>query len=151
MDSMTTVISVLVVVAAVGSGLVGGLFVAFSVAVMPALRRLPPAHGVAVMRMVNRVILNPLFLLLFVGTAVVCAAVVVLDPGNVRHVVGAALYVVGTFVATMAVNVPLNNALDTADPEDAQAWERFHPRWTAWNQVRALAATVATVLLTIPA
>jgi uncharacterized membrane protein len=150
MDSMTTVISVLVVVAAVGSGLVGGLFVAFSVAVMPALRRLPPAHGVAVMRMVNRVILNPLFLLLFVGTAVVCAAVVVLDPGNVRHVVGAALYVVGTFVATMAVNVPLNNALDTAGPEDAQAWERFHSRWTAWNHVRALAATAAAVALTVP-
>lgn len=39
--------------AAVGSGLMAGVFAAFSTAVMPALRRLPAAEGMSAMQAVN--------------------------------------------------------------------------------------------------
>ncbi len=126
---------------AVGAGLMGGVFVAFSVAVMPALRRRPAAEAVAVMQEVNRVIVSPLFLLVFLGTGVAGVVAAVFD---VRAVPGAALYVVGALGVTMAVNVPLNNRLDA---EGEQIWERYIARWTAWNHVRALAATGSAVLL----
>ena len=127
--------------AAVGAGLMGGVFVAFSLAVMPALRRRPAAEAVAAMQEVNRVIVGPLFLLLFLGTGATAVVAGVLD---VRDAPGAALYVVGALGVTMAVNVPLNNRLDA---EGEQVWARYLARWTAWNHVRALAATGASVLL----
>ena len=55
--------------AALGCGLMGGLFFAFSVAVMKALGRLPPAEGIAAMQSINVAILNPVFLTVFFGTA----------------------------------------------------------------------------------
>lgn len=140
--------------AAVGCGLVAGLFLAFSVAIMPALWRLPAATGAQVMQTVNVVIVNPPFLLLFAGTAVACIGVAVTSlvtaGGDVARVGGAALYVLGTFGVTAVVNVPLNNALATLDPADADgaaSWRRYRSRWTAWNHVRALAAAAAAVLL----
>lgn len=62
---MTGVLSAVV---ALGSGLLGGLYLAFSVAVLPALRRRPAAEAEAVMRAVNGAILNPVFGVLFGGT-----------------------------------------------------------------------------------
>ena len=64
-----SILSLLTVVGAVGSGLVGGLLFAFSTAVMPALSRQSEACGISAMQAVNVVILNPLFLILFLGTA----------------------------------------------------------------------------------
>jgi uncharacterized membrane protein len=128
---------------AVGAGLVAGVFVAFSVAVMPALRRGSAEVGTAVMQEVNRVIVNPPFLLLFLGTGAAGVVAAVLD---VRDVPGAALYLVGAVGVTMALNVPLNNRLDA---EGARVWERYLARWTAWNHVRALAATGAAVWLAL--
>ena len=135
----------LLLVALIGSGLMGGVFVAFSVAVMPALARRPAAEAVAMMQAVNRVIVGPAFLLLFLGTGVVAAAAAVLDTGAV---VGAALYLAGALGVTMVVNVPLNNALE-ADGE--ATWARYQRRWTAWNHLRALASTGAAVALSVVA
>lgn len=132
-------------VATVGAGLVAGVYAAFSVAVMPALRRRPAAEGVAVMQEVNRVIVNPVFLLLFLGTGVVAVVAAVLD---VRAVTGAVLYVVGSIGLTAVANIPLNNALDA---EGQPVWARYLARWTAWNHVRALATTAATAALAVAA
>jgi hypothetical protein len=69
---------VLVLLAALGSGLMAGLFFVFSVAIMTALARLMPHEGVAAMQHINAVILNPLFALAFFGTAAVCLAVLIM-------------------------------------------------------------------------
>lgn len=66
---MDRVFSSLTLFAAIGSGLMAGIFFAFSVFVMTALNRLPPAQGIAAMQFINVTILNPLFLLTFMGTA----------------------------------------------------------------------------------
>jgi uncharacterized membrane protein len=49
----------LTLITAVGCGLNAGVFFAFSAFVMPALKRLPPAHGIAAMQSINRLAVTP--------------------------------------------------------------------------------------------
>ena len=69
-------LEVLTFAAAIGSGVVGGIFFAFSTFVMAALRRLPAEQGIAAMNAINVTVLNPLFFLAFFGTGAVCLALV---------------------------------------------------------------------------
>ncbi|MBN2622640.1 MAG: DUF1772 domain-containing protein [Acidimicrobiales bacterium] len=145
----------LTVIATVGCGLIGGLLFAFSVAVMPALARRPAAEGMAAMQAVNRVILNPVFLLIFVGTTAICAFLAVTAPfaevgGAGWRGAGALAYLVGAFVVTGAANVPLNDRLEAADAhseEGERLWRHYLRRWTAWNHLRVVASVVATAAL----
>jgi len=154
---IATVLPVVALLGVVGSGLMAGLFFAFSTAVMPALRRLRPAAGTEAMQQVNRVIQNPLFLLVFMGTGLLCLLLVIGapisgGPGTVWIVVGGLLYLVGSVVLTFAVNVPMNNRLDAVNPltdDGAATWAGYLSRWTAWNHVRAIACTAAAAALTI--
>jgi hypothetical protein len=52
-------------VAALGCGLMAGLFFAFSVSVMKAFARLPSAEGIGAMQSINVAIINPVFLAVF--------------------------------------------------------------------------------------
>ena len=54
---------VLIFAAAIGSGLVAGIFFAFSSFVMAALGRLPSDHGIAAMNAINVTVINPMFFL----------------------------------------------------------------------------------------
>ncbi len=63
--------------AALGCGLMAGLFFAFSVSVMRALARLPAAEGIVAMQAINVAILNPVFLMAFFGTAAACVLVLI--------------------------------------------------------------------------
>jgi uncharacterized membrane protein len=142
----------LTLVAALGSGLIAGVFFAFSTFVMKALARLPAPAGIAAMQSINVVVINPLFLGVFLGTAAVSVAAVVAalmrrdKPGAGYLLAGGALYFVGTFLVTVLLNVPLNNSLATVAPDGPDApgrWAAYVSRWTAWNHVRTAAALAA--------
>jgi uncharacterized membrane protein len=126
-------------IAAAATGLMAGLFFAFSVAVMPGLADLPAEQARAAMRRINVRIQNPVFLLVFLGTAVLCGIEVFQG-----RIVGGLAYVVGSFLLTMFVNVPMNNRLERTD--DAY-WPEYLRTWTIWNHVRALACLAAMVTL----
>jgi uncharacterized membrane protein len=53
----------LTLVAALGCGLMAGVFFAFSAFVMKALARLPLAQGIAAMQSINVAVINPIDLL----------------------------------------------------------------------------------------
>lgn len=138
--------------AAVGSGLMGGLFFAFSNFVMKALARLPAANGIAAMQSINVVVLNPLFLSLFVGTGLASAFLFVYalmhrtSEAAGWWIAGAVLYIVGNFIVTAACNVPRNEALDKVNPADASApavWVKYVDEWTRWNHVRTVTGLAA--------
>jgi uncharacterized membrane protein len=140
--------------AAVGSGLIAGLFGVFSVFMMRALDRLPAAHAVAAMQSVNRTIITPLFLLTFVGTGVVSAVLGVValfrldQPEGWWLLAGSLLYLLGSIVLTGAYHIPRNDKLDTFDPTTAEAaryWATFVREWTMGNHARALTALAATI------
>ncbi len=150
-DSVSTVGSALTTLtgtAAIGSALLGGLYLAFSVAILPALNRRPAGEATAFMQEANRVIQNPVFLLVFVGTAIACALVAgsaIVEPDGARglRAAGGLVGLVG-FVSTAAVNIPLNNGLDR---EGVSAWETFAQDWVPANHLRAATSVLAAVLL----
>jgi len=149
-------LDVLALAGALGCGLMAGFFLAFSICVMKSLARLPPAQGIAAMQAINGVVINPLFLGTFFGTAVLCIVLTIgsfaraSDAAAWLTLAGSALYLVGTVGVTMRFNVPRNNALAAAaphSPEGARVWADYIASWTAWNHLRTAAATAATVLL----
>jgi uncharacterized membrane protein len=152
-------LSLLTWCSALGSGLIAGVFYAFSSFVMPALRQLPAAQGIAAMQAINRTALTPPFLLVFIGTALSCLVLAVVSlfwgvaDGRTRlRWAGCAVYLVGTVVVTGICNVPRNDALarlDALSPSAVASWQLYLSEWTAYNHVRALAALAALVLLVL--
>jgi len=63
--------------AALGCGLVAGVFFAFSTFVMKALSRLSPGEGIAAMQSINVVVLNSWFMVAFFGTAAACVLTII--------------------------------------------------------------------------
>jgi uncharacterized membrane protein len=142
----------LTLIAALGCGLIAGVFFAFSSFVMKALARLAPAEGITAMQSINVVVLNPWFLGVSIGTAGVCAAAIVAavfrwdDPVAGYRLAGGALYLVGTIAVTRLFNIPRNEMLAAVRPTDSDAaerWTRYVSGWTAWNHVRTAAALAA--------
>jgi uncharacterized membrane protein len=146
----------LAIAAIVGSGLVSGLLFAFSAVVMRALQELPPEAGMSTMQRVNVLIINPLFLLAFMGTSALCLAIAVVgvrgasSQGALWLLAGASAYLLGPLGVTMAFNVPLNNRLASVAPNQASAeWPRYVAAWLRWNHVRTLLGALATGLLSV--
>ncbi len=142
---------------ALGCGLVAGVFFAFSSFVMPALKRLPAAEGIAAMQSINVLAVTPAFMTALFGTAAACLGLavwaVVFAGWAPLVLVGCALYLVGTIGVTIAFNVPLNNKLAQLHPRDGEAagyWSEYVARWTAWNHLRTATALVAAAILTAP-
>ncbi|MFE9746012.1 DUF1772 domain-containing protein [Saccharothrix saharensis] len=135
------------IIAALGCGMMAGVFFAFSAMVMPGLRRAEPEVGVAAMRAINLAVVNPAFIGLFVGTAVV--GVVAAFEGDPWAWAGAALYVLGGIVLTGAFHIPRNNELERLGT--TEYWARYLRQWVPANHVRALLSLAAAAAFTLAA
>ncbi len=145
-------ITVMTMVAVVGSGMVAGVFFAFSSFIMAALGRLPPSAGIAAMQNFNVTVINPLFMTVLFGTALLC---LILDfaiwrNGTIQQssllYLASALYIGGAIVITVGFNVPLNDALagvSTDGEAGAKLWARYLVDWTFWNSVRGIACAAS--------
>jgi uncharacterized membrane protein len=148
----------LALLAALGCGLIAGVFFAFSTFVMKALGKLPAASGIAAMQSINVAVINPWFLGPFVGTAGASLVLVVAslrhwaDPRAAYWLAGGLLYLVGTFLVTGLFNVPRNDALAVVAPDRPEApavWTSYLASWTAWNHLRTIAALAAAAAFTL--
>ena len=149
---MSLLTTVTVIVALLGSALIAGVFFAFSSFIMKALARVPSTEGIAAMQSINKVVLNPTFLGVFLGTALLSGLVIAFaieawgTPYAPYLLTGGLLYLVGTFLVTGLGNVPLNErlaAVSASDPEATSVWEHYLDRWTRLNTIRATAAVAA--------
>lgn len=147
-----------VLIAAVGAFIIGGVFYGFSTFIMQALARIPVPEGIRAMQAINVTVMTPLFLGIFIGTALllfglgIVAALNPGQPGALYVIAGAALYVLGCFAVTMVCNVPLNNAIAAADPastDGAAIWARYLRDWVFWNHVRTAASLIGAVVLVL--
>jgi uncharacterized membrane protein len=149
---------VLTLCSALGSGLMAGVFFAFSTFVMKALSRLPAAQGIAAMQSVNVVAVTPAFMTALFGTAAACGVLVVYSlsqwhkRGSGYLLAGCLSYLLGAILVTALFNVPLNERLAVTAPTAAESaifWTHYLNKWTAWNHVRTGGALVATALLIV--
>jgi len=63
------IIDFLLIFSLIGSGLIAGIFFAFSNFIMEAFGVLTISNGIATMQEINRKVVNPFFFLFFMGTA----------------------------------------------------------------------------------
>jgi uncharacterized membrane protein len=155
---MATVIELFRAAVLVGSvlavGLMSGAFFVYAVAVMPGLGRAGDRTFVAGFQAMDRAILNPLFLSVFLGGLVLpgLAAALHLSAGE-RPVLpwalaGTVLYLM-VFVITIRVHVPLNDEIKAAGDPDriadlAAVRRRLEPTWVRWNLLRTVLSVAAT-------
>jgi uncharacterized membrane protein len=135
--------------AVLGTGMVAGVFLAFSTFIMAALSRVPSANGISAMQMINITVINPIFMFVLFGSATLSLGLAYLafrqglTERNMMLIVGSALYLVGSITVTMLANVPLNDALAAIDPKNSDSevfWASYLQNWTFWNHVRGLAS-----------
>ena len=143
---------------ALSSALMAGTYLAFSMVIMRALARLPEPAGMAAMNQINETILKTAFMPLFFGSTALALGMITAgllhlgDDQAMRYIAAGSVYVVGMFVVTAAANVPLNNALASADGSDRaeEVWQRYLVQWTRWNSLRTIACLVTlSVCLTL--
>lgn len=142
--------------ATVGTGLVVGLFAGWAVSAVPGLAETDDRTYVDAMRAINRAILNPWFLIPFVGTLVALAgasiASLLSDDQSTAVLLLAAtgVYGIGVFGVTVVGNVPLNDRLAEAPLDDATSYasaRRAYERpWNRLHMIRSVLGVVAFAL-----
>ena len=137
------------------TGLVAGVYAIYANAFMPGLAKTDDKTFVGAFTAVDRAIVNPLFLGLgFLGAALltVLAGLLSLKEKALPWIAVAFVLYLVTVILTIAVNVPLNDALKAAgDPatiDVAAARAAFdEAKWVTFNLVRTLLALVSFGIL----
>jgi hypothetical protein len=117
-------------VSALGSGLVEGIFFAFSGFIMKALARVPPAPGIAVMQSINLTVLNIWFFAVFFGTGACCLVLGISSlfrlekPGAGYLLAGSLLYLIGTIIVTIAMQRAAERCARRSRPIECRRWSR---------------------------
>ena len=148
---MTRLWDVLAAATTVGSGLLAGVFFAFSAFVMSGLRRLPDPGATAAMRSINVTAQRPPLMIALFGVSALCAVMIVRAlatwsrPGAVWLTAGAVLTIAGAFVVTAAINVPLNNRLDAG----TITWSQFLAGWEPANHARTILCALGCAALLV--
>ncbi|MEU7139124.1 anthrone oxygenase family protein [Nocardia sp. NPDC046473] len=145
------------VAATLATGLIAGLFYGYANSVMPALNQTDDRTMIDVMQKINVVIINPVFMIGFIGTVGFSILAAALHLGKDQRTtliwigVGLAINIIA-FAVTSGLNVPLNDQLAAAgDPSQigdlAAVRADFESTWVRWNIVRAVLHTLAFLVL----
>ena len=135
---------------------IGGVFLAFSDFIMRSFDLVKNQAGIETMQVLNVEIMRSVFMVLFMGLAILSLVIVIYAAvtlgGTPRLLlIGAGLcYLVGVFAVTAAGNVPLNNQLAALAPETSRAFtfwkEAYMTRWVTLNSLRTAACFLASGL-----
>ena len=147
--------AVTLMAATLSTGLAAGAFVLYWHTIMPGLAKTDDRTFVGAFQALDRAIINPWFMAGgFLGALVfmLLAGIAHLGQDTLPWIAAAFVLYLVTFVLTLAINVPLNDALkaagDPASIDVAAARAAFdEARWARVNRVRVLLSTVAFGLL----
>ncbi|MFQ6026338.1 MAG: DUF1772 domain-containing protein [Dehalococcoidia bacterium] len=143
--------------------LVAGLLFIFATVVMPGIGSLNDREFIRAFQVIDRVIQNnqPIFMLVWIGSVVALLPAFGLGIWQLEGVerlliiIAALFYLLGVQLPTIAINVPLNNKLQTLDVDSTseatskEARRDFEPRWNRSNSIRTAFASLTSVLLMI--
>lgn len=129
------------------AGAIAGFFYAYTSSVMRGLDAVAPEHAIVAMQGINATVRNMVFAPAFFGApiAAVLAGTALLATGRrgagLAMLAAATSYLLGAFLPTFAINVPMNEALASATvPDDvaeaAKLWRTYSLDWTWWNTLR---------------
>jgi uncharacterized membrane protein len=139
------------------TGLSAGLFFAWQVSVIPGTKRVQDSVYIETMQKINRAIINPPFMVIFLGSLIVQIINIVLHWNTsvtLWLILGATiLYGIGTVIVTGSGNVPLNDKLDALSLKDlteiqmASERQQYEAKWNRLHTVRTVFAVLSFMLL----
>ncbi|NVK54206.1 MAG: DUF1772 domain-containing protein [Alteromonadaceae bacterium] len=136
----------LMTLAVITVGLMAGVYVAFSVIVMPALKQVDAENGATVMQIINRDIVSSVFMFLFWLSSLLSLFLLVVSQQWIVKG-GCALYLVGMLGVTAVFNVPLNKQLEAVTPHTKlMVWRRYLTRWCWWNHCRTVTSAITLIV-----
>jgi uncharacterized membrane protein len=141
--------------------LVAGFLLAFAIVAMPGIKSLNDREFIHTFQVIDGVIQNrqPVFMIVWIGSVVALLTSAVLGIGQLDGfghlliICATLVYMLGVQLPTFAINVPLNNTLQTlavdAMNETTQKAVRndFEPHWNRWNAIRTVFAILTSILL----
>lgn len=142
------------------TGLLAGIFFTWTNAVTPGIGHLDDINYLRAFQNMNRSIVNPLFLIVFLGPVLLSFVTVYLYKSNHHYILwllllAAIIYLIGVFLITIMGNIPLNNLLDKTDLtnitlEDAKSLrDQFEVKWNFLHLIRTITATLSFLSLII--
>ena len=139
------------------TGLSAGLFFAWQVSVIPGTKRVQDSVYIETMQKINRAIINPPFMLIFLGPLIVQIISIVLywnTSISLWLILGATIfYGIGTVIVTGLGNVPLNDELDTLSLHElskeqiASERQHYEAKWNRLHLTRTTFAVLSFVLI----
>ncbi|MGX5683389.1 chryseobasin maturation helper ChrI [Chryseobacterium cucumeris] len=151
---MTTLV---LIITAVLTALIGGLFYAYSCSVVLGLGKLSDTEYLKAMQNINKEILNPVFFMSFIGTLVFLPLSTFLlrgqQPVFIFLLLATLAYLIGVFGVTVVGNVPMNDTLDKFDISGStteairQMRENFENRWNFLNNIRTIFSVISILFV----
>lgn len=139
-------------------GAIFGFFFAWVCSTMWGLDAANPVVAVAAMQAMNEAVRNAVFFPAFFLTPVVGALTAFIAwrggfrAASAAFLAASVVYIVGSFLPTAIVNVPMNEALAAQGIVEsveraAEIWAAYSPGWQWWNTARTLASGMALLLV----
>ena len=136
-------------------GIIAGVMFLYANTIMPGLAKTGDRTFVRAFQEIDTAIINPLFMVFFLGGLVVTGIAAVLHIGEppLPWITAAFVLYLVVVVSTVSVNVPLNNEIKAAGPpssseEASRVRADFNePRWIRWNLVRTVLTAAAFLCL----
>ena len=149
----------ILILTTLSTGLMAGLFYAWSISVTPGLAQVGDEHYLQAFQAMNRAILNPAFFICFMGLVLLLPLLAnqyYSSPVSSQFwfiLAATLLYMIGIMAVTFFGNVPLNNTLealqiDTMTPAQMTAFRLgFESKWNQLNWIRTICSALAFVVL----
>lgn len=143
------------------TGLMAGIFFTWTNAVTPGIGKLTNMGYLSALQSMNRVILNPLFYLVFLAPVVSLIVTTCSHYGSDPSLVfkllllATLIYLGGSFLVTILGNIPLNELLDQANldaltsDQANQLRTAIEAKWNEFNLVRTIASTASFSILIV--
>ena len=144
------------------TGLLAGLFFGFQCSIINGLGALGNKEYLLSFQSINKVILNPIFLLSFMGPVIVLPITCYLSYKTggddlFPYILSSTLiYLIAVFGITIAFNVPLNELLDGFNIQSATDTQiqdmrlKFEAGWNKWHLIRTVASIISFLTLIVP-
>jgi len=150
-----TLLTTLLWIAILSSGLMAGVYFAFSGFIMKAFGKIETTQAIAAMNAINETILRSLFMPVFFGSSIISVLFIIVafsqwsEAGSGLILIAGIVYFVGMFLCTVVFNVPLNNLLAELNKDSANAqkvWSHYLETWTKWNHLRTVSSSLTCIL-----
>ena len=153
--------NIILLIATLTTGLMAGLFYAWSFSVTTGLSKLSDTNYIEAMQSLNKAILNPAFFLIFWGSILSLMLATILHYEQPLSsifwllLIATVVYLIGSIAVTFSGNIPLNNSLEIFKLNSSSVEEiklqrtAFESRWNKLNMIRTISSSLAFIVLII--